>query len=282
MVKTLIKKGTSVRTITGGGNSGGMHSQMTCIAILPKHAKSQTGRIYSSNGIARTMCSGTGGLGKNTGLYSIHKRVRRLTPLECEKLQGFPTNFTKHGVDENGNVIKISDTQRYKCLGNAVTVPVVQYVLEKISTTKVKKCDFIKCGSPLGEYEIHCTEEQKNQILDWQYLFDGFNDDGWLDIIRYVQELKIRCGKANGQNILLQDENKQLKEKAKKYDKWQSQLTKLHSESKLSYFEMLQVIQENKQLKEKLEKIKEIALVKQYISYENWLKIKQFLGESPK
>ncbi len=42
--------------------------------------------------------------------------IRRLTPKECERLQGFPDGWTEG----------ISDTQRYKCLGNAVSVPVVK------------------------------------------------------------------------------------------------------------------------------------------------------------
>ena len=45
-------------------------------------------------------------------------RIRRLTPLECERLQGFPDNWTEG----------ISDTQRYKCLGNAVTVNVIEAI----------------------------------------------------------------------------------------------------------------------------------------------------------
>ena len=49
--------------------------------------------------------------------------IRRLTPVECERLQGFPDNWTNNGQ---------SDTQRYKQLGNAVSVPVVQAVAEKI------------------------------------------------------------------------------------------------------------------------------------------------------
>jgi len=44
--------------------------------------------------------------------------IRRLTPIECERLQGFPDNWTEG----------ISDTQRYKCLGNAVTVNVVEEI----------------------------------------------------------------------------------------------------------------------------------------------------------
>ena len=59
-------------------------------------------------------------------------RIRRLTPVECERLQGFPDNWTAEGVDEKGNTIPISDTQRYKVIGNAVSVPVVLAILEKL------------------------------------------------------------------------------------------------------------------------------------------------------
>ena len=66
--------------LQGGAHSGGLHSQMT-------------------------------GLQNEIG-------IRRLTPLECERLQGFPDNWTEG----------ISDTQRYKCLGNAVTTNVIEAI----------------------------------------------------------------------------------------------------------------------------------------------------------
>ena len=50
------------------------------------------------------------------------RRIRRLTPLECERLQGFPDNWTE------GH----SDTQRYKMCGYAVTVPVVEYLVKEL------------------------------------------------------------------------------------------------------------------------------------------------------
>ena len=53
-------------------------------------------------------------------------RIRRLTPVECERLQSFPDNYSKYGAD--GELI--SDTQRYKCLGNAVTVDVITHIVE--------------------------------------------------------------------------------------------------------------------------------------------------------
>jgi DNA (cytosine-5)-methyltransferase 1 len=52
------------------------------------------------------------------------RKIRKLTPLECERIQGFPDRWTDG----------ISDTQRYKCLGNAVTVNVVSYIFTKILT----------------------------------------------------------------------------------------------------------------------------------------------------
>jgi len=58
-------------------------------------------------------------------------KIRRLTPIECERLQGFPDDWTKYGIKE-GKEVTISDTQRYKCLGNAVTVNVVEYVFGEL------------------------------------------------------------------------------------------------------------------------------------------------------
>ena len=59
-------------------------------------------------------------------------RIRRLTPIECERLQGFPDDWTKYGTDEEGKEILIIDNQRYKMMGNAVTTNVIRAVAEKI------------------------------------------------------------------------------------------------------------------------------------------------------
>ena len=54
--------------------------------------------------------------------------IRRLTPIECERLQAFPDDWTKYGKD--GELI--SDSQRYKCLGNSVTVKVIEEIAKCI------------------------------------------------------------------------------------------------------------------------------------------------------
>lgn len=57
-------------------------------------------------------------------------RIRRLTPIECERLQGFPDDHTAFG-NYDGEVKPMSNTQRYKQCGNAVTVDVVEAVAKK-------------------------------------------------------------------------------------------------------------------------------------------------------
>jgi len=58
--------------------------------------------------------------------------IRRLTPTECCRLQGFPDGWCDTGIDENGKEVLISDTQKYRCLGNAVTTTVITALVEKL------------------------------------------------------------------------------------------------------------------------------------------------------
>jgi len=82
----------------------------------------QAGRIYSIDGKSICLSANGGGGGAKTGLYEIKEYVRKLMPVECERLQTFPDDFTAG----------ISDTQRYKCLGNSFTVDVISHILNYI------------------------------------------------------------------------------------------------------------------------------------------------------
>lgn len=85
-------------------------------------------RIYSVKGKGITLSANGGGQGAKTGLYRIPLKgnvpdgeytIRKLTPVECERLQSLPDGYTEG----------ISNTQRYKCLGNAFNVEVVRHIL---------------------------------------------------------------------------------------------------------------------------------------------------------
>ncbi len=108
-------------------------------------------RIYSDKGMSPTLNTMQGGrrqpkiantidanyykgINVNPGHASSTRgitdglQIRRLTPTECERLQGFPDNWTKYGHDEK----EMSDTQRYKMMGNAVTTNVITYIVERL------------------------------------------------------------------------------------------------------------------------------------------------------
>ena len=155
-------------TITAGYSK--MRNPMTLISKrrLTQLSGGQQGqRIYRHDGISSTLTATSGGQGGKTGLYAVPvclpgntdkkqngrwfkehnepsftlmasrqhgvyngKYVRRLTPKECERLQGFDDDYTKYGKDDE----IISDTQRYKMIGNAVTVPVVEFILKRMKS----------------------------------------------------------------------------------------------------------------------------------------------------
>jgi DNA (cytosine-5)-methyltransferase 3A len=82
----------------------------------------QANRVYDPSGKSCTLSANGGGLGAKTGLYQANDRIRKLTPIECERLQCLPDNYTD----------VIAKTNRYKCLGNAFNVDVVAHILSSI------------------------------------------------------------------------------------------------------------------------------------------------------
>ena len=96
-----------------------------CMPVLTpdRMNKRQNGRRMKEDGEPSFTLTATDRHGVSNGV-----RVRKLTPTECERLQAFPDGWTETGV--NGE--KISNTQRYKCLGNAVTTKVVTYIINQM------------------------------------------------------------------------------------------------------------------------------------------------------
>lgn len=142
------------------------HAKRTFVKLGNIGKGGQGDRIYSTDGKSVCLSANGGGRGTKTGLYLItgaaartrpnekvegveRKKeievrqdeksncltgvqtdslvsnppvIRKLTPIECERLQGYPDNYTEG----------ISNTQRYKCLGNSFTVPVIAHILKGV------------------------------------------------------------------------------------------------------------------------------------------------------
>ncbi len=158
----INREGAVVRTFTAGGHSGGLHSNSTGIIQIQSHSprtndpkkggsgpliskehcftldrsphyaienplkgKTDYGwhfeqNVYSEDSNCRSLKSGEGSGNKPKIIENM--TIRKLTPIECERLQGFPDNWTEG----------FSDTQRYKMMGNAVTVNVIKAIAEKL------------------------------------------------------------------------------------------------------------------------------------------------------
>lgn len=105
----------------GGGN---LEPKIVCPVLTPDRiVKRQNGRRMKENGEPSFTLTAQ----DEHGIYD-GKSVRKLTPLECERLQGFPDGWTEYGADGK----KMSDSARYKALGNAVTVNFPRMIGEKL------------------------------------------------------------------------------------------------------------------------------------------------------
>lgn len=110
----------------------------------------------------------------------LEGNIRRLTEIECERLQGFPDNWTKFGIYD-GVVKEISRTQRYKLCGNAVTTKVVKLVGEKLNDGEeivlislFSGIDGFAKGLIDAGFKIthhYCSEIDKHAIANTKYNF---------------------------------------------------------------------------------------------------------------
>jgi len=81
----------------------------------------QGDRIYSPKGHAVTLSAYGGGSGAKTGAYLVEGVIRKLSPIECRRLQGFPEDYK----------IPVSDQQAWKQFGNSVAVPVLKAIIHQ-------------------------------------------------------------------------------------------------------------------------------------------------------
>ena len=95
------------------------------IGEVTKDSCKKTRNIYD---YSRTILRGYKN-SSSTGSFirTKNNKIRYLTEIECERLQGFPDNWTQYG-DYNGAIKPIANTQRYKLIGNTVTVDIVELI----------------------------------------------------------------------------------------------------------------------------------------------------------
>jgi site-specific DNA-cytosine methylase len=82
--------------------------------------------------------------------------VRRLTPLECERLQGFPDRWTDIGeyIDTKGKKCKTSDASRYKALGNSIALPSWKFILKRLCSHYERDASMASLFDGIGGFPL--------------------------------------------------------------------------------------------------------------------------------
>ncbi len=139
--------GKIVPTITGDHEN--RITDYTAIAIERKTFNEQSFSHYKESDKCSTLKAKSGNIGNGSECLIAEKVirwiVRRLTPVECERLQGFPSGWTDIGewTDTKGKKHKSADTPRYKALGNSIALPQWFWIAQKMKP-------YLEPGAKLG------------------------------------------------------------------------------------------------------------------------------------
>ena len=103
------------------------------------------------------------------GGIDLSKSVRRLMPIECERLQGMPDNWTNLGdwIDENGKKHKEADSPRYKALGNGVALPFWEWLLGRISAQYDRPATLGSLFDGIGSFPLAWSKFNGKENCIW-------------------------------------------------------------------------------------------------------------------
>mgnify|MGYP003133685075 CR=1 FL=1 len=145
---TRYKGGGDTRNDDGAGNGFGVadeDSPMYTLDTSCNHAVFQQSGVdlYNQEMTGEKHCPLRTAQGHGAPAVMVNYAVRRLTPIECERLQGFPDNYTQ--IEWKGKAKEnCPDSPRYKALGNSMPVPVMKWIGERIDL--LNKIDLSKRG----------------------------------------------------------------------------------------------------------------------------------------
>lgn len=123
----------------------------------------------------------------SNGMYLVQRdniryTIRRLTPLECERLQGYPDGWTDIGdyIDTNGKKRKIADSARYKALGNSIALPSWKFVLKRLCANYERPATLASLFDGIGGFPL---------------IWEGINGEGSCRWASEIEEFPIAVTK---------------------------------------------------------------------------------------
>lgn len=118
------------------------------------------GRLkYAKDNVFQTLLSRMGTGGNNVPMVmekNMDAIVRRLTPLECERLQGYPDGWTDIGewTDSKGKKHKDADSPRYKALGNSIALPFWEWMAQRICNQYDRPVEMASLFDGIGGFPL--------------------------------------------------------------------------------------------------------------------------------
>lgn len=160
---------------TLGRNNGQENAIVTEPFTLAIRGRSEGSTVEVRNdGTANALLTPNGGrAGMGVGPIGWGMQVRRLTPIECERLQGFPDNHTLIGW-RGKNADECPDGPRYKAIGNSMAVPVMRWIGERIAAAlpaEKTNGDYGGSKTPLDQRDLWRTPPALFTSLDAEFCF---------------------------------------------------------------------------------------------------------------
>ncbi|MBE0395402.1 phage N-6-adenine-methyltransferase [Citrobacter amalonaticus] len=160
---------------TLGRNNGQENAIVTEPFTLAIRGRSEGSTIEVRNdGTANALLTPNGGrAGMGVGAIGWGMQVRRLTPIECERLQGFPDNHTLIGW-RGKDATECPDGPRYKAIGNSMAVPVMRWIGERIAAAlpaEKLNGDYGGSKTPLEQRDLWRTPPALFASLDAEFCF---------------------------------------------------------------------------------------------------------------
>ncbi len=177
-----------------------MHDQQAVMNVDVAAVDMRNGtENHETNGTLQSKPNGGQSVNYNN-TCRVENRVRRLTPVECERLQGFPDGWTDIGewTDSKGKKHETSDSARYKALGNSIALPFWFYLLRRIAAQYERPATLGSLfdgigGFPLcwarcnggSKYVLWSSEIEEYPIAVLKKHFGDGDEEG--DIARYLK-----------------------------------------------------------------------------------------------
>jgi DNA (cytosine-5)-methyltransferase 1 len=170
--------GKIVPTITGDHEN--RITDYTTIAIERKTFNEQSFSRYKESDKCSTLKAKAGNIGNGSECLIAEKAirwiVRRLTPVECERLQGYPDDYTNIGdwTDSKGKKHKYADSPRYKALGNSIALPQWFWLVQRMRPYLKEKPTLGSLFDGLGGFPLVWQRAYGEGTARWASEVDNF------------------------------------------------------------------------------------------------------------